>query len=151
MQVPFVGLQIEQHQHEQVQDQDRTRIDDDLDHGQEFRVQEDEQAGHVQQESQKRNSAVHRIFQGNREERGHNANQRAVSEEGKDHRGYSSGQVFGWQRLCWFENRLGEEVAVVVEHLIVFLLIVRVQVFLGILDESFADLVEPFLIEQEHT
>ena len=59
-----------------------------------------------------------------------------------------SAQMFGrWLgRLLY---RLGKIVAVLAALLDIFLLIVRIQIFLPIIEVAFANIIQPFLVEQQ--
>src|SRR5581483_12494151 len=73
MQVPLIGLQIEQHEHAQVQDENGARIDDDLDGKQEFGVQKHEQPGDMQQQREERQTAMDGVAKRDREHAGRDA------------------------------------------------------------------------------
>jgi hypothetical protein len=47
VEIPVVGLQVQEHQYEEVQDEDRTGIDDDLHGPEELGVEEDEESGNM--------------------------------------------------------------------------------------------------------
>ena len=62
MEIPVVGLQVQEHQYEEVQDEDRTGIDDDLHGPEELGVEEDEESGNMDQQGQERQAAMHRML-----------------------------------------------------------------------------------------
>ena len=60
MEIPVVGLQVQEHQYEEVQDEDRTGIDDDLHGPEELGVEEDEESGNMDQQGQERTGPIKR-------------------------------------------------------------------------------------------
>ena len=73
MQIPLIALEIEEHEDEQIEDENRAGVDDDLDGEQKLRVEEHEEAGHMQQQRQQGNPAMDGIPQGDGENPRHDA------------------------------------------------------------------------------
>src|SRR5262249_45712257 len=90
MEVPFFGLEIQQHQDEEIQDEDRPSIDDNLHRPEKFGVQEDKEPRNVEQEGQESQAAVHGVAQRHREDPCSNTHERKVGKEDNGHRGFSS-------------------------------------------------------------
>jgi hypothetical protein len=85
MEVPLLGLEVEQHEDEQIQDQDGAGVDDDLHDRQELGVQQHEEPRHMPEEREQGDAAVHRVPERHRQHPRHDADQGKVGEDDRCH------------------------------------------------------------------
>lgn len=81
MEKVLFGLKIEQHQDEEIQNQYGSCVHNDLNGKQEFRIEQDKQARHVQQQRQQTQSAMDRILQCDGEDTSNDTYRRKIPEQ----------------------------------------------------------------------